>query len=68
MKILVTGHQGFIGKNMMPWINAEGWEADGWDWQQDEFPDVKNYNWVIHLGAITNEQSQDVERILTQFY
>lgn len=68
MKVLVTGHQGFIGKNMISWLGAEDWQVDGWEWDPNDFPDVKNYQWVIHLGAITNPNETDVDLILIQNY
>jgi ADP-L-glycero-D-manno-heptose 6-epimerase len=67
MKILVTGHEGFIGKNMLAWLKQEPeWEVDGWEWHPTERPDVSKYDWVIHLGAIADMSCTDVEAILKQ--
>lgn len=67
MKILVTGHQGFIGRNMLAWCqNEEGWHVDGWDWHPTERPNVAGYDWVIHLGAITGNNVQDVDAVMRQ--
>jgi ADP-L-glycero-D-manno-heptose 6-epimerase len=67
MRILVTGHEGFIGKNMLAWCqNEEGWHVDGWEWHPTERPDVQGYDWVIHLGAVTDEGYTDVEAIMHQ--
>jgi ADP-L-glycero-D-manno-heptose 6-epimerase len=67
MRILVTGHEGFIGRNMLAWLNhEEGWHVDGYEWNPDEFPDVSTYDWVIHLGAIADNTSSDVDAILKQ--
>lgn len=67
MKILVTGHEGFIGKNMLAWCqNEEGWHVDGYEWHPTERPDVQGYDWVIHLGAITDQSVDDVDAIMTQ--
>ena len=67
MKILITGHEGFIGRNMLSWCAAEeGWHVDGWEWNPNEFPDVASYDWVIHLGAITNSKYNDVDSIMKQ--
>jgi len=67
MKILVTGHQGFIGRNMTAWLSQEeGWHVDGWEWDPVERPDVRDYDWVIHLGAIADMTDTDVDKILHQ--
>ena len=66
MKILVTGHEGFIGRNMIGWLQNEGWEVDGWEWDPDQFPDVKQYNWVIHLGAVSDVAETDIDKLLKQ--
>ena len=65
MRILVTGHQGFIGRNMMEWLSADNFfEVDGWSYDPDNLPDVKNYQYVIHLGAETDTSDQDVDTII----
>ena len=67
MRILVTGHEGFIGKNMLSWLNQEeGWQVDGYEWHPTDRPEVNNYDWVIHLGAIADMACTDVEAIMKQ--
>ena len=66
MKILVTGSDGFIGRNMMGWLLAEGWEVTGWEWDEVERPDVRSYDWVVHLGAIADMSETDVDKVLKQ--
>jgi ADP-L-glycero-D-manno-heptose 6-epimerase len=67
MKILITGHEGFIGRNMLAWCAAEeGWHVDGYDWHPIHRPDVSGYDWVIHLGAIADMTCTDVEAIMKQ--
>jgi ADP-L-glycero-D-manno-heptose 6-epimerase len=67
MKILVTGHEGFIGRNMTSWLQQEeGWHIDGWEWTPNERPEVSAYDWVIHLGAIADMTCSDVEAIMKQ--
>ena len=67
MRILVTGHEGFIGKNMLSWLNQEeGWQVDGYEWHPTDRPEVNNYDWVIHLGAIADMTCTDVEAIMKQ--
>ena len=67
MRVLVTGHEGFIGRNMLAWLNhEEGWHVDGYEWDPAEFPDVSSYDWVIHLGAIADNTGTDIDTILRQ--
>jgi ADP-L-glycero-D-manno-heptose 6-epimerase len=67
MKLLVTGHEGFIGKNMLAWLGQEeGWHVDGYEWHPVERPDVTGYDWVIHLGAISDMTCTDVDAIMKQ--
>jgi ADP-L-glycero-D-manno-heptose 6-epimerase len=65
MKILVTGHQGFIGRNMTSFLSKQpDWQVDGYEWDPKERPDVKQYDWVIHLGAIADMSETDVDLIM----
>jgi ADP-L-glycero-D-manno-heptose 6-epimerase len=66
MKILVTGHEGFIGRNMLAMLAAEGWEVEGYEWNPNERPDVAGFDWVVHLGAIADMTCTDVERVMIQ--
>lgn len=67
MRILVTGHNGFIGRNMLSWIHQEeGWHVDGWEWNPNELPNVLSYDWVIHLGAIADMSCTDVDAVMRQ--
>jgi len=66
MNILVTGHEGFIGRNMMAWLQQEGWQVDGYEWHPTERPDVSLYDWVIHLGAIADMSETNIEAIMEQ--
>jgi ADP-L-glycero-D-manno-heptose 6-epimerase len=66
MKILVTGHLGFIGHNMTAWLLGNGHDVEGYDWDPNEFPDVRGFDWVIHLGAIADTTATDVDQILKQ--
>ena len=69
MKILVTGHEGFIGRNMLAWLRQEPeWEVDGYEWDPTNRPEVKAYDWVIHLGAIADMTCTDVDAIMKQNY
>jgi len=69
MKILITGHEGFIGKNMMAWSQAEeGWHVDGYEWHPTTRPNISGYDWVIHLGAIADMTESDVDAVMKQNY
>jgi len=66
MKILVTGYKGFIGSNLYRALPSEH-TVVGFDWA-DEFPNVEEYDWVIHLGAISATTEANVEKIMKQNY
>lgn len=67
MKLLVTGHKGFIGRNMMACVAQEqGWQVDGWEYNPQDLPNIIEYDWVIHLGAIADMSDGDVDKILIQ--
>jgi ADP-L-glycero-D-manno-heptose 6-epimerase len=65
MKILVTGHRGFIGQNMIKALGEEH-EVTGFEWGE-QFPGY-DYDLVIHLGAISSTTETDVEKIMRQNY
>lgn len=66
MRILVTGHQGFIGKNMCLHLMNQGHDVEGWEYIPNTVPDPVNYDWVVHLGAITDTTCRDVDQVLEQ--
>jgi ADP-L-glycero-D-manno-heptose 6-epimerase len=66
MKILVTGHKGFIGKNLSMYLANKGHEVEGWDYVPNAIPDPEGYDWVIHLGAISSTTYTDVDQIMEQ--
>jgi ADP-L-glycero-D-manno-heptose 6-epimerase len=69
MKVLVTGHEGFLGRNMTTWLNQEeGWQVEGWEYDPNDLPDVSKYQWVIHLGAIADMTETDVDLVMKQNY
>jgi ADP-L-glycero-D-manno-heptose 6-epimerase len=65
MKILVTGHRGFIGQNMIRALT--GHDLAFYEWG-DELPVVDRFNWVVHLGAISSTTETDVEKVMRQNY
>jgi ADP-L-glycero-D-manno-heptose 6-epimerase len=66
MKILVTGHKGFIGQNMVQYLRENtDWEVDTYEWGE-QYHGVFGYNWVIHMGAISSTIERDIEKVLKQ--
>ena len=63
MKILVTGAKGFIAKNLIPALSDH--RVIGCD-RDDALPNLSDFDWVIHLGAITSTTETDVELVLKQ--
>ena len=63
MRILVTGHKGFIGSNMVKELRDH--DVDTYDWD-GVVPGVMDYDWVIHMGAISSTTETDIEKVLTQ--
>jgi len=64
MKILVTGHKGFIGSNMVKAL-APNHEISTYEWG-DELPTIKGLDWVIHIGAISATTERNIEKIMEQ--
>jgi ADP-L-glycero-D-manno-heptose 6-epimerase len=65
MKILITGHRGFIGRHMAEALQEH--ELSFFEWGAP-LPDFKGLDWCIHLGAITSTTETDVEKVLEQNY
>lgn len=68
MKILVTGHKGFIGSQIANYFLHKGHEVEGWDWVENVVPTVEPYDWVIHTGAISDTTERDVDKVWKQNY
>lgn len=66
MRILITGYKGFIGSNLAIHLQNQGHEVEGWEWQPGILPSTEDYDWCIHLGAITSTTFTDVDQILEQ--
>lgn len=63
MNILLTGHKGFIGSNLLRHLSNHNVTTYEWG---DRLPTVKGHDWVIHVGAISSTAEKDVEKVLTQ--
>jgi len=66
MRILITGHKGFIGQNLFKYLVHKGHTVEGYDYIPNVFPDPAKYDQVIHLGAISSTTETDVEKIMIQ--
>ena len=66
MKILVTGHKGFIGSNIAMYLLNQGHEVEGWEYMPGIIPSTEDYDWCIHTGAISSTTYTDVDQILEQ--
>lgn len=64
MKILVTGHKGFIGSNMVKALTPNH-EVTTYEWG-DELPTIKGLDWVMHIGAISTTTERNIEKITAQ--
>lgn len=67
MKILVTGHRGFIGSYMLAALKDAGHEISTFEWGET-WPTVQGLDWVVHIGAISSTTEQDLQKILRQNY
>jgi ADP-L-glycero-D-manno-heptose 6-epimerase len=67
MKILITGHKGFIGQNLTLYLQNEH-TLFGYEWQPDNLPEVEGFDWVIHVGAISSTTETDVDKVMLQNY
>ena len=65
MKILITGHQGFIGQNLSLDLINDGHDVYTYEWGGPTF-NVKGMDWVIHLGAISSTTETNIRKILDQ--
>lgn len=68
MKILVTGHKGFIGSNMVRYLKEKtNHEVTTFEWG-DPHPTIKGLDWVFHIGAISSTTETDVDKVMRQNY
>ena len=67
MKILLTGHRGFIGSHMFRALEEHGHDVSVYDWG-DILPSVMEQDWVIHMGAISSTTERDIEKVMAQNY
>lgn len=63
MNILLTGYKGFIGSNMLKAL--VGHNVTTYEWNE-QLPNIKGYDWVIHMGAISSTTERNIEKVLCQ--
>jgi len=64
MKILITGNKGFIGSNAVKHFESNH-TIDCYEWSNEK-PVIRNYDWVLHFGAISSTTERDVEKVMRQ--
>ena len=63
MKILLTGHKGFIGSHMLNALSDH--EVTTFEWG-DNLPSIEGHDWVVHMGANSSTTERDIEKIMYQ--
>lgn len=69
MKVLVTGSRGFIGQNLSQALSKLDYDLTLFDIVDNPSArpkdlSIQNYDWVIHLGAISSTTETDVQKIM----
>lgn len=65
MKILLTGHKGFIGSHLLKRLTAENHMVQTYDWKdRSVWPYInEDLDWVIHVGANSSTTERDTDLI-----
>ena len=66
MNVLLTGHRGFIGSQLLKALEEKGHYVSTYEWSDGAMPSVIDQDWVIHVGAISSTTEKDVEKIMRQ--
>jgi ADP-L-glycero-D-manno-heptose 6-epimerase len=66
MRILITGHKGFIGQNMVSALSKDH-QIIGYEWGDKPYS-LEGIDRVIHLGAISATTCTDEQALKTQNY
>lgn len=66
-RVLITGSEGFIGKNLCKYLSKRGIEVNGYDIKHGSpLPPIHDVDAVIHLGANSNTTEKDLQKILQE--
>ena len=65
MKVLLTGHRGFIGSHMLNALKDHNVTTFEWG---EEYPNIAGNDWVIHMGANSSTTETNIEKIMNQNY
>lgn len=67
-RVLVTGSEGFIGKNLCPYLRKRGIEVEEFDIKTSKksIPPLNGIDAVIHLGANSSTTETDLQKILKE--
>jgi ADP-L-glycero-D-manno-heptose 6-epimerase len=65
MKILLTGHRGFIGSHILTALETQGHDVAVYEWGES-LPSIMEQDWVIHTGAISSTTERDLDKIMRQ--
>jgi len=64
MNLLITGSDGFIGKNLVNYFVNEGHTVAEYEYIENVIPDCSPFDCVIHMGAISATTARNVEEVL----
>ena len=67
MRILLTGHRGFIGSNMLEALAEHDVRTFEWGEDTDKLSTV-DIDICIHMGAISSTTERDVDKVMRQNY
>jgi ADP-L-glycero-D-manno-heptose 6-epimerase len=66
-RVLVTGSEGFIGRNLCPYLSKRGIEVEEYDIKNGgDLPPLNGIDAVIHLGANSSTTETDLKKILKE--
>lgn len=66
MRVLVTGHRGFIGQNMVKALWAADHQVTTYEWGDGDVK-LDKVDWVVHLGAISSTTGP-IDKVMIQNY